>query len=126
MKKLLLVALLLLLLPAVPALALDADKQLHLTAGALLATGVDTVLYHTAPELGPGERVWWAVLIGGFGAGLGKESFDLLAGGTVEGKDVLYTIAGAAIAAPISELTNGLLFVSAYDRQVVVGFRTEW
>lgn len=118
--------LVLLLAVASPALAIDADKQLHLAAGAILAGSLDTVLYHKATTLTTWDRSGIAFGMGGVLPAVGKEVLDVVRGGSADIQDIGYTLAGAACAVAVSEMTNSLFFVSAHDREVVVGVVGRW
>lgn len=114
------------LLCASPAIALDRDKQLHLAAGALISGTTDTLLYHNSVQFSPFERAGISFTVGA-AAGLLKEFSDSKSDNhTSDENDFFVTVGGAALGAAVGELTNGLLFVSAYDKRVIIGTGGTW
>lgn len=123
----LLLLLVLLLTGIAPAAASDDVDRLHAGYGALTAATVDTVLYHTAPQLSRcGRVVVSAVGATAFLAGT-NELGDMASSVDRYGRDqLLATAGGAALGALVAELTNGLFFVSASGDQALLGVAGRW
>lgn len=111
------VILLVVLLSTTAAVAADSDKVSHFAGAAGVALAADTVAYHTAARMGPGERA--AVSAGiGLVPGLAIESIDEFSGSHFSWLDLLADALGAATGSVAGELINGQFWISASGRQI--------
>ena len=110
------VIVLLALLSALPAQALEKDKISHFSGGALLGLASDTVLYH-ATDLERPTRMVTATglaMIPGFAI----EVADEFTGKHFSWYDLLADGLGSATGVVAGELINGKLWIKASARQV--------
>ncbi len=111
------VILLMLLLVANPSFAVESDKVSHFAGSAALGVVADSVVYHTANQMGPGERVaasTGVALVPGFII----ECVDEFSGYHFSWPDLLAGALGAGTGSVLGELVNGQFWISASGRQV--------
>lgn len=104
------------LLLALPAHALDKDKISHFAGGAVLGLASDTVLYR-ATEMEKSRRMFAAVGLGAI-PGFFIEVADEFSGSHFSWTDLIADGLGSATGMLAGELINGKLWVSASARQV--------
>ena len=99
MKKLLSIIILIALLPITVNAQMKTDAKLHLLAGSTV--GASIVQLPNVQEY----KDWQKIYVGTLGAafvGVGKEGYDLVTGGGVQGSDILYTALGGLISSTIN------------------------
>lgn len=109
-------AFLLVMLAAVPALAVEKDKASHFVGAAILGLAADTVLYHKT-ELDRQRRVVASAGLA-FIPGLSIEVADEFSGTHFSWYDLLADALGSVTGVVAGELVNGRLWLSASAHEV--------
>ena len=106
------------LLVAIPAFALDSDKISHFAGTSVLSLGVDTLFYRNATEMGPAKRVGTTMGLSII-PGIAIETMDEFSRGKYfNWYDLLADGVGAAVGSVTGELVNGQFWISASGRQI--------
>jgi putative lipoprotein len=108
---------LVLLLLATPAFALDGSLYAHFWTGSVCGLAADTVLYHYAKQMGPVERSLASTGVA-LVPGVINEIVDEYSNNHFGWDDVAADALGALTGVVAAELVNGQFWISASGRQV--------
>ncbi len=107
-----------LMILAAPAFALEPDIETHFATGAVYGFAFGTIVYHVSEQMGPVKRTLTSAGLG-LAPGLAWEIKDEFEKGNHFGWDDLAADAvGALTGAIMAELINGQLWISASGRQI--------
>lgn len=111
------IGVLLQLLIAAPAVAVEPDKIAHFGGAAALGAGIDTLFYHYSDQMGIAKR---AAASAGLAVvpGIGIEIGDEFSGHGFSWSDLAADGVGAVTGAVLGELVNGQFWISASGRQI--------
>jgi len=115
MRKVIILALLLL---ATPALAIDGDHLAHFESSAVYGLVIGTVTYHVAEQMGPFERLLTSAGLA-FVPGVAWEIGDEFGRNNHFGWDDLFADGiGALTGSLVAELVNGQFWIAASGKQI--------